>query len=152
MKARAGKIYLAVSVPDCAPALLGPYEGKPKGRIEGVRAILRAGYSARIKAVDEQGLPVAGAEISLRYQHPAAGNSAGDRITGADGIAVFHHLVTNAMHFQIKARGYEYDECEMPYLKPGDPHIWKLTAAKPAPGTVIASQSCRRRPRPAHQP
>lgn len=138
---RPGKIQLAFNFPDCAPVILGPIEGKPGGKIEGLKAVARPGYSARIKCVDEQGGPLAGAKIDYQYVLGSSRCSYGVKTTGPDGIAVFDHLSTNTMYFQATRNGCEYDERELPCLKPGDPYVWKLATAKPTIGTVIAAET-----------
>lgn len=136
-----GKIFVAVFCPDYAPVFLGPFEGASGGKIEGIKAVMLPGYSARIKAIDPNGSPLTGAQIDFQYQHPAGGYAYGHKTTGPDGIALFDHLSTNAILFKITARGYEYDECKMSYLKPGDPYLWKLAPAKISPGTVVAART-----------
>lgn len=140
---RPGKLYIAVNFPNAAPAFLGPMEGKPGGKIEGLKAISRPGYSARIKVVDEQDRPLTGAKIEYQYQLASSRSSYGVKTTGPDGIANFDHMTTNAIHFEATLKGYEYDECEMPYLKPGDPHVWKLAPAKTTVGIVTAAETGR---------
>lgn len=140
-KIRPGKIQLAFNFPDCATVILGPIEGKPGGKIEGLKAVARPGYSARIQCVDEQGGPLAGAKIDYQYILGSSRCSYGVKTTGPDGIAVFGHMSTNAIHFEATLKGCEYDECEMPYLKPGDPYVWKLATAKPTIGIVIAAET-----------
>jgi beta-lactamase regulating signal transducer with metallopeptidase domain len=136
-----GNIYFAVNFPDYAPVFLGPIEGKPGGKIEDLKAVARAGYSARIKCVDDKNEPLAGAAIDYQYKLASSRCNYGVKTTGPDGIAVFDHLATNTMHFEVTLKGYEYDEREMPTLKPGDPYVWKLAPAKPTIGTVTAAET-----------
>ena len=138
---RPGKLYLAVNFPNYAPAFLGPIEGKPGGKIEGLKAVARPGYSARMKIMDDKGGPLAGAKIDYQYKLASSRCSYGVKTTGPDGIAVFDHLATNTMYFQVTRSGCEYDERELPCLKPGDPYVWILATAKPTIGTVIAAET-----------
>jgi hypothetical protein len=131
-----GRLFLSVSAIGYAPAFAGPLTAEPGGRIEGIELALREGFRARIRAVDEKGQPVKGAELLVHYVFPRGGVRR--LVTDADGAATLDHVAAQSTMVDFKADGFQTDRLEGIVFDPNVTKVVTLRKAQPLAGTVLS--------------
>ncbi len=130
-----GQLLLGVSAAGYAPAFAGPLTAEPGGRIEGIELVLREGFRAHLRAVDEKGQPVKGAELLVHYVFP---RGAPRLITDANGVATLDHLTAQSTVVDVKADGFQTARLEGVVFDPNGARIITLRRAQPVTGTVLS--------------
>jgi beta-lactamase regulating signal transducer with metallopeptidase domain len=136
-----GRLFLAVSAPGYAPAFTGPLTAEPGGRIEGIELVLREGYHTHIRAVDETGQPVQGAELLVGYAFPSSGLQR--LITDANGAATLDHLAAQSATVAFKADGFQTDRIDGIVFDPNGTKVVTLRRAQPVTGMVLSEATGR---------
>ncbi len=134
-----GDIYLRAKATGYAPAMLGPLQAKPGGKIEDIEMVLRRGFTGRIKLLGPSGELIRRADLDADYVFEGHG-SAQDLSTDDDGVATLRHCADMPLNFKVRANGYQYAEREV-RLVPGKIVPWELQRARPTTGTITSKET-----------
>ncbi len=136
-----GQLFLSVSAAGYAPAFTGPLTAEPGGRIEGIELVLHEGFRARLRAVDESGQPVKGAELTVEYVLPHSGPYR--FTTDADGVVTLNHVAAQSATVTYKAEGFQTGRIEGIVFEPDETRVVTLGKAQPLTGTVLSEVTGR---------
>ncbi len=133
----AGTIWLKYFAGGFAPAWAGPLEVAAGAERNDVELVLRAGHSASVQVVDEQGAAVAGARF---VAHPLIGESvSGPRIelsTDERGFVELTHLADLPYAMGVEAPGFQPLGAEVQLIEPEKTVQLVMRAVRPATGIV----------------
>jgi len=138
-----GRISVIVVADGYAPAMAGPFDREPGGKVEGIELVLGEGFPGRLQVVDESGQAVEGAEIFGGYVCPGSGSyhHTIKLTTDENGIAVQEHAGQWKTGLQIEADGFEPEQLREVLFKPGETSVIALKATEPATGVVVSQAS-----------
>ncbi|WZP00455.1 carboxypeptidase regulatory-like domain-containing protein [Isosphaeraceae bacterium EP7] len=143
-----GRNWLIFFPEGYAPAVTDPIEVGPDEVIENVNVMFQPGFKARIRVIDEMGVPAAGVKIKgslivdeLNVNFPEGRWGGPDGLTtDAEGFATVEHASDRVYRLSAKAPGYRRASEVRVRLKPGEPTTLTLVKyrTKPARGLVVA--------------
>jgi hypothetical protein len=136
-----GRLFLCVSAPGYAPAFTGPLTAEPGGRIEGIDLVLREGFRARLRAVDESGQPVKDAELTVEYVFPHSG--AYRFATDVHGAVTLNHVAAQSATVTYEADGFQTGRIEGVVFEPNETRVVTFRKAQPLTGTVLSEVTGR---------
>lgn len=136
---RSGEVWLSVAPEGFAPALAGPFRVKPGETVEGVKVVLEPGFRARVRVVDENGKPVAGATVNggLSVGGSASWDLAG-LVTDGAGVVTVGHAARGPYSLSAAAQGFQIPESrrEVTMMPDGEATL-TLVHGRPARGVVV---------------
>ena len=138
----AASASVAVVKEGCAVSFFGPFGASEIPRLQGWQFKLTRGFDAVIKAVDETGLPIAGARLQPYYPGPPE-IVLPEQGTDAAGGALIQHVGEAALNVRIRADGFQADEAAGIHLDPAKPYRWTLKRAESLRGTVTDAATGR---------
>ena len=136
-----GTAWIIADPDDYVPALVGPFKAEGGKTIENVAIVLDPGFAYRVRVVDEQGNPIAGALVngSLLVRGGWSASRAG-WTTDEHGVATIVHAAPRAYGFSITAPGFQKSEASFRATpEPGGVTTFTLQRAKLTRGIVVDS-------------
>jgi beta-lactamase regulating signal transducer with metallopeptidase domain len=132
-----GKTWLSVVAPGYAPAVLGPLSTKPSETLDDLEIVFQCGFTTRLQLVDEQGSPVADADVSaipggldcgfpIHWKADDAGMVTAEHVADLD-----YKLTITAPRFQTFRSG-------ILRFKPDETTRLTLSPAASTDGTVVS--------------
>lgn len=140
-KLRPGSIYLTVNSSRFAPAIIGPFIGKPGGVLENLVIPLNEGFKTRFEIKDDQGRPIAGARISGDYLFGAS-ISIVRRESDEHGAMELAHSAKGQLQLRIWADGFQH-ETKTFQLDSEATHSWALLPGVPTTLRVLSKEDGR---------
>ncbi len=134
-----GTAWMIAEPDDYAPALVGPFRAEGGKTIEDIAIVLDPGFPYKIRMVDEQGGPIAGALVNggLLVQGGWSSSRAA-WTTDADGVATIPHAASRPYGFSITAPGFQKSEASFRATpQPGGATTFTLQHAKATRGIVV---------------
>lgn len=140
-KLYSGKSYLYAVCDGYAP-FITEIELEQGEALDGIEVIFDHGFNSKLRVVDQNGNPVAGAAVSWRLT--AADSTFGDdfeSVSGVDGFAVFEKVIRWPVSVKVIASGYQKVEGYKIELKPDEVETVVLNKAVSSAGTVVSRQT-----------
>jgi hypothetical protein len=118
-----------------APTFAGPFKPPFDKVFQELKLSLTGGAHASVVIVDEQGEPIAGAQLAVQYPGPP-GVDSDTIISNSAGIAALEHIASAPLNLEVSADGYQADEVDNIRLDPAKPYRWTLKKGQITMGTV----------------
>lgn len=131
-----GVVYLAFSHPDFMDTRFGPYGANDVPMVDGVRVVLERGIDVPVEIVDENGIPVAGAQIRATPEDGSTRRKAPN--TNEDGLAVLEHINPDLVYnLWVVAPGFQETHQFHQKLASDTLVRCSMSHAQPATGIVV---------------
>jgi beta-lactamase regulating signal transducer with metallopeptidase domain len=138
----AGTVWLRLQPKDYAPVIVGPFDARRGETIEGINIILDAGFRARVRVVDERGVPVAGARVDAAPVLNSVSFSPDEGwLTDRDGIATIPHAAPRPYRLSAGSPGFQIMTSSVVATPtPKATITLEIKHARPARGVVVDHQ------------
>jgi len=139
-------VFVTVEAPGYAPAYSETYHPEPNDVIDNIHIVLSAGFTSRIKVINEQGSAIPNARLdkhySLEFKDGWSGYGHTGKVTSDEnGMASFEHCLEKPVRMNVQADGYQKIDSALYTLAPNQTTVVTLKKGLIASGRVVAKES-----------